>query len=133
MLCTLLETTTTAADVKVKLSIFFRGSRILWENFCRVYADGAPAMLGSKLAFEKRVKELAPNAKGVHCMIHRFALASKTLPDKLSKILEAVVKCVDFVRAGDVSSRLSRTFIETLTRSMKLSFTPKCAGPLRVM
>ncbi len=63
-------------------------------------------MLGSKSGFQKRVKEVAPNAKGVHCMIHRFALASKTLPDELCKILEAVVKCVNFVKPGAVNSRL---------------------------
>ena len=63
-------------------------------------------MLGSKSGFQKRVKEVAPNAMGVHCMIHRFALASKTLPDELCKILEAVVKCVNFVKAGALNSRL---------------------------
>ncbi|XP_042223024.1 zinc finger BED domain-containing protein 5-like [Homarus americanus] len=39
-------------------------------------------------------------------MIHRFALVSKTFPDALCKILEAVVKCVNFVKAGDLNSRL---------------------------
>ncbi len=63
-------------------------------------------MLGSKSGFQKRVKEVAPNAKGIHCMSHRFALASKILPDELYKILEAVVKCVNFVKAGDLNSRL---------------------------
>ncbi len=53
-----------------------------------------------------RVKELVLIAKGVHCIIHRFALASKTLPDELCKILEAVVKCVNFMKAGDLKSRL---------------------------
>ncbi|XP_042239893.1 uncharacterized protein LOC121878000, partial [Homarus americanus] len=42
----------------------------------------------------------------VQCMIHRFALVSKTLPDALCKILEAVVKCINFVKAGDLNSRL---------------------------
>ncbi|XP_042205601.1 zinc finger BED domain-containing protein 5-like [Homarus americanus] len=63
-------------------------------------------MLGSKSGLQKHVKEVAPNAKGFHCMIHRFALASKTFPDALCKILEAVVKCVNFVKAGDLNSRL---------------------------
>ncbi len=53
-----------------------------------------------------RITEVAPNDKGVHCMIHHFAMASKTLPDELSKILEAVVKCVNFVKAGALYSRL---------------------------
>ncbi len=63
-------------------------------------------MLGSKSGFQEHVKEVAPNAKGVHCMIHHSALALKTLPDELCKILEAVVKCVNFVKAGALNSRL---------------------------
>ncbi len=63
-------------------------------------------MLGSKSGFQKRVKEVAPNAKGVHCMIHHFALASNTLPDELCKILEAVAKRINFVKAGALNSRL---------------------------
>ncbi len=47
-------------------------------------------------------------------MIHRFALASKTLPDELSKILEAVVKCVNFVKAGALHSPL----FQNLSRDM---------------
>ncbi len=106
LLFTQLETTTTAEDVMEKLSSFSKANRIPWENCCGVCTDGAPAMLGSKSGFHLHVKEVAPNAKGVHCMIHRFALASKTLPDELCKILEAVVKCVNFVKAEALNSRL---------------------------
>ncbi|XP_042203808.1 zinc finger BED domain-containing protein 5-like [Homarus americanus] len=114
LFCTQLEATTTAVDVMEKLSSFFTANRISWENCCGVCTDGAPAMLGSKSGFQKRVKEVAPNAKGIHCMIHRFALASKTLPDELCKILEAVVKCDNFVKAGDLNSR----FFQNLCRDM---------------
>ena len=106
MYSTQLETTTTAEDVMEKLSSFFIANRIPWENCCGVCTDGAPAMIGSKSGFQKRVKEVVPNARGVHCMIHRFALPSKTLPDELCKILEAVVKCVNFVKARALNSRL---------------------------
>ncbi len=106
LLCTQLETTITAEDVIEKLSSFFKANRIPWENCCGVCTDRAPAMLGSKSAFQKRVKEVALNAKGVHCMIHHFALASKTLPEELCKILEAVVKCVNFAKAGALNSCL---------------------------
>ncbi len=75
LLCTQSETTTTAEDVMEKLSSFFKANRIPWENYFAVCTDGASAMLGSKSGFQKRVKEVAPNAKGVHCMIRRFALA----------------------------------------------------------
>ncbi len=120
LLCTQLETTTTDEDVMEKLSPFFKANRIPWENRCRVCTDGAPAMLGSKFGFQKRVKEVAPNAKGFHCMIHRFALASKTLPDELCKILEAVVKCVNFVKAGALNSRL----FQNLCRDMDSEHEP---------
>ncbi len=106
LLCTQLETTTKAEDVMEKLSSFFKANRIPWENCCGVYTDGAPAMLGSKFWFHKRVKEVAPNAKGVHCMIHCFAPSSKPLPDEFCEILEAVVKCVNFVKAGTLNSCL---------------------------
>ncbi len=89
-----------------QLPSFFKANRIPLENCCGVCTDGAPAMLGSKSGFQKRVKEVAPNSKGVHCIIHRFALASKTLPDELCKIQEAVVKCVNFAIAGALNSRL---------------------------
>ncbi len=100
LLCTQLETTTTGEDVIEKPSSFFKANRIPWENCCGVRIDGVPAMLGSQSGFQKRVKEVAPNAVGIHCLIHRFALALKTLPDELCKILGAVVKCVNFVKAG---------------------------------
>lgn len=45
-----------------------------------------------------RVIKVAPNAKGIYCMIHRFALASKTLPNEFRKILEAIVKIRQFCK-----------------------------------
>ncbi|XP_042221089.1 SCAN domain-containing protein 3-like [Homarus americanus] len=43
-------------------------------------------------------------------MIHRFALASKTIRDELCKILEVVVKCVNFVKTVDLNSRFFQNF-----------------------
>ncbi len=106
LLCTQLETTTAAEDVMEKLSSFFKVNKIPWENCCGVCTDGAPAMPGSKSGLQKHVMEVAPNAKGVHCMIYCFALALKTLPDELCKILEEVIKCVKFVKAGAMNSRI---------------------------
>ena len=53
MLCTQLETTTTAEDVMEKLSSFMKANRIPWENCCGVCTDGAPVMVGSKSGFQK--------------------------------------------------------------------------------
>ncbi len=64
LLCTQLETTTTAEDVMEKLSSFFKANGIPWENCCGVCTYNASAMMGSKSGFQKSVKDVAPNAKG---------------------------------------------------------------------
>ena len=62
-------------------------------------------MLGSRSDFQKKVKELAPETKGTHCFIHRYALASKTLPTALNNVLDLVVKIVNFSKAGSLNTR----------------------------
>ena len=62
-------------------------------------------MLGSRSGFAKKVKELVPEAKGTHCFIHRYALASKTLSTALKNILDLVVKIVNFIKAGSLNTR----------------------------
>ncbi|XP_076344197.1 protein FAM200C-like isoform X1 [Tachypleus tridentatus] len=71
LFCSAHETTTKADDVMEKVSTFFQDKDLQWENMCGVCTDGAPAMLGSKSGFQLRVKKLAPQAKSIHCMIHR--------------------------------------------------------------
>ena len=62
------------------------------------FTDGAHAMLGSKPGFQSKVKNLAPQANGIQCMIYRYALSSKTLPAYLQAVLESVVKIVNYVK-----------------------------------
>ena len=106
LFCSDLEQTTTGQDVLEKIDDVFDSSGLEWEKMCGVCTDGAPAMLGSKSGFQTRVKEKAPNAKGTHCMIHRYALASKTLPVPLQDVLSSVIKIVNFVKGSALQTRL---------------------------
>ncbi|XP_068234222.1 zinc finger BED domain-containing protein 5-like [Palaemon carinicauda] len=106
LFCSALETTTKADDVMEKVSTFFQEEDLQWENVCGVCTDGAPAMLGSKSGFQSRVKKLAPQAKGIHCMIHRYALASKTLPASLQEVLQSVIKIVNYIKTKALNTRL---------------------------
>ena len=106
LFCSALETTTKADDVMEKVSTFFKEEDLQWENVCGVCTDGAPAMLGSKSGFQSRVKKLAPQAKGIHCMIHRYALASRTLPTSLMEVLESVIKIVNYMKTQALNTRL---------------------------
>ena len=83
LFCSQLDTTTTSADIMGKMKTFFEAHGLQLEDVCEVCTDGAPAMLGSRSGFTKKVKELVPEAKGTHCFIHRYALASKTLSTAL--------------------------------------------------
>ena len=106
LFCSALETTTKDEDIMTKINTFFETGGLQWKNVCGVCTDGAPAMLGSKSGFQTKVKELAPKAKGIHCMIHRYALASKTLPAPMQEVLNSVIKIVNYIKSGSVNTRL---------------------------
>ena len=72
-------------------------------------------MLGSKSRFQT-IKQKAPQAKGVHCMVglHAYAIASKTLPSSLQDVFDAVVEIVNFVKKSAVTSRLFKQFFKNI-------------------
>ena len=65
-----------------------------------------PAMLRTKSGFQAYVKKQNSNTKGIHCMIHRDALASKTLPPPLHEVLDQTIRTVNFIKRGDLNSQL---------------------------
>ena len=71
LFCSELDTTKTSADIMKKIKTFFEAAGLQWKDVCGVCTDGAPAMLSSRSGFVKKVKELASEAKGTHCFIHR--------------------------------------------------------------
>ncbi|CAG9821260.1 unnamed protein product [Phaedon cochleariae] len=84
---------------------FFETNELKWETCVEYCTDGA-AMLGSRSGFQKKIKELAPLAKGLHCMIHRFALAIKTLPEPLQEVLNSLIKIVNYIKSSALNTRL---------------------------
>ena len=102
--CRLLTTTTTttttttkAADVKKIVDDFFRNNDLLWDMVCAVCSDRVPVMLGQKSGFSLLVKADAPHIIVMYCVLHRHALATKTLPPKLAEVLKIVVECVNYI------------------------------------
>ena len=110
LFCSALETTAKAADILNKVTIFFLTEGLEWKNLAGCCSDGAPAILGCNSGFQALVKMQASKSKGVHCMLHKQALASKTLPESLEKVLDQIIKTVNFIKAGDLNSRLLKAF-----------------------
>ena len=108
LFCRPLKTTTKAADVKKLVDDFFRDNDLSWDMVSAVCSDGAPVMLGQKSGFCSLVKAGAPHIIVTHCVLHRHALAAKTLPPKLAEVLKIVVECVNYVRNSALKHRIFR-------------------------
>ena len=88
------------------VEVFFEEGNLDWMKLCGCCTDGAPAMIGSKSGFQTLVKKKSPQVKGMHCMIHRQSLASKTLPRSLENTLDEIIQIVNFVKGSALNSRL---------------------------
>lgn len=85
---------------------FFRDNDLSWNMVSAVCSDGAPAMLGRHSGFGALVKSDAPHIIVTHGVLHRHALATKTLPPKLAEVLKIVVECVNYVRNSAMKHRI---------------------------
>ena len=76
-------------------------------------------MLETKSGFQAYVNKQNPNTKGIHCMIHRYALASITLPPPSGEVLDQTIRMGNFVKGGarncDCSSNFALTWMQTIT------------------
>jgi hypothetical protein len=79
------------------INIFFDQNGLSWKNVVGVCTDGAPAMLGSRWGFIKIEKDKNPSIFGSHYVKHRQALATKTLPSKIKKVLEICIQVVNTI------------------------------------
>ncbi|XP_076329269.1 protein FAM200C-like isoform X1 [Tachypleus tridentatus] len=118
LFCKPLTTTTKAADMKKLADDFFRDNNLLWDMVSAVCLDGAPVMLEQNSGFGALVKVYAPHIIVTHCVLHRHALATKTLPSKLAEVLTIVVECVNFVR----NSALKHHIFKVLCNKMGSEF-----------
>ncbi|KAI6651939.1 Protein ZBED8-like [Oopsacas minuta] len=115
--CRELETTTRTQDVFELIDSFFQDNKLEGKDLCGVCSDGAPAMLGSRSGFRKLVKNISPQVTGVHCVIHRQALACKTMPPQLLEMMSTIIKIVNFIKSSALNTRLFRELCEDMTAS----------------
>lgn len=108
LFCRPLATTTKAGDVMDLISAFFEKEGLEWDKLVGVCTDGAPAMLGSRSGFVTLVKQKNPSVVAIHCMIHREALVSKTLPEPLKSVLKHAIKTVNCIKSSALNTRLFR-------------------------
>ena len=106
LFCNTLSTTATAIDIKAVVEGFFEANELSWLNFKHICTDGAPAMVGAKGGFVTLVKNEWPRVTSSHCLLHRYALATKTLPTPLMEFMDVAVKVINFICARAKNHRL---------------------------
>ena len=114
LFCNDLESTTRGADVMEMLDSYFLQHNIEWSRVCGVCTDGAPAMLGVRSGFQALVKQKNTDCKFMHCIIHRQALASKTLPAVLKLMLDAIIKAVNYIKTSALNTRLLKLLCQEM-------------------
>ncbi|KAF2345251.1 protein of unknown function DUF4371 [Trinorchestia longiramus] len=105
LFCKPLTTTTKAADVKKPVDNFFKDNRLSWDMVSAVCLDRVPVTLGRKSGFGAVVKADAPLIIVTYRILHRHALATKTLPPKLAEVLK-IVDCVNYMQSSALRHRI---------------------------
>ena len=77
-----------------------------WSKLVGVCTDGAPAMIGAQSGLISLVKQKNPAIQGTHCMIHKAARVSKTIPRRLHEHMSVVIKVVNYVKSSALNTRL---------------------------
>ena len=85
---------------------FFDKTKLNWSKLVGVCTDGAPAMIGANSGLFSPIKQKHPTIQGTHCMIHKAALVSKTIPKRLYEHLSVVIKVINYVKSLALNTRL---------------------------
>ena len=81
LFCKPLKSTTRAIDIFNTVESFFEKNNLKWNKLVGVCTDGAPSMIGARSGFISKIKNKNPHIVASHCVIHREALASRTMPE----------------------------------------------------
>ena len=99
-----------AIDIYKKLKTYLDDKQIPVENIISCAADGAPVMMGKKNGVLKLLKDENPQMLLVHCVIHRQNLVSKKVSPVLNETLNAIIKCINTIKANAKCEHLFKQF-----------------------
>lgn len=103
LFCNALETNIESDDLAEKFQMFSM-RKVFNEKTCGGLYGRSTRQAGVKV--KSRVKKLALQAKGIHSMMHRYAVTSKTLQVSLQKLLDSAIKMVNHVKLVAINTRL---------------------------
>ncbi|GBP87338.1 Protein ZBED8 [Eumeta japonica] len=115
LFCDSLLETTKASDVFEMIKKFFIAQNVDWKTkLGSICTDGTPAMLGNTSGFAALIKKECSHVIITHCVLHRHALASRTMPTFLKEVMSTCVKIINFIRARALNHRLFKKLCQEM-------------------
>ena len=109
---------TTASELFKSLNEYFTG-KLNWSFCVGVWTDGAAAMIGSLSGLTVRIKEVAPECEGTHCVIHREMLASRKISPEFHSVFHDIVEMINLIKAHALNTRLIEHLCEDMDAEHK--------------
>ena len=107
------------------LNNFFANQNFEWKKkIGSLCTDEAPAMLGKISGFATLVQKEAPQVSVTPCFLHRYALASKTLPENLRQDLSDNVKAINLIRARALNHQIFKKLCQEMGAEHEVLFFP---------
>ena len=110
--CKPLPEKTTGEDIFHLIDCFFTEHELDWKRCSHVCTDGAASMTGRHRGLVARIRQVNPDIQGMHCIIHREALASKRMSPELDSVLTDSVKVINFIKSRPLNARLFHKLCE---------------------
>ena len=104
---------TTASELFKALNEYFTG-KINWSFCVGLCTDGAAAMIGRLSGLTARIKEVAPECEGTHCVIHRKMLTSRKISPELHSVFNDVVITINLKKVHALNTRLFEQICEDM-------------------
>lgn len=104
--CCALPERTTGEQIFSTIDDKLKDMELEWTSVIGVCTDGAAAMTGKISGLAKRISDVAnPDFESSHCILHREALASKSLSSDLNATLTSAVKMINNIKMRPLQSR----------------------------
>ena len=87
--------------------------------------DGAAAMIGGLSGLPVRIKEVVPECKATHCVIHKEMLARWKILPELHSVFHDIVKMTNLIKAHALNTRLFEHLCEDMQSTNAFSCTQK--------
>ncbi|XP_067137758.1 protein FAM200C-like [Centruroides vittatus] len=110
LFCKQLERTTKSRDIYNIFKCYLDDNEIPMKNVISCAADGAPNMMGKKNGCLQLMKADNPEMTLIHCVIHKENLVAKNMSPILHETLNAVIKCINSIKASAKIERLFKLF-----------------------